>query len=121
VTRSIGYLYGIGSHTRLQRWRLDVFVVRVQHTSLTCVFQLRLLLVVPSYALLVTANLSRRRRSFRSAAPTVWNSLPHHIRQSDVSRGQFASRLKIWLFSCVYTWEALLRIFIVAAPYKTTD
>jgi len=35
-------------------------------------------------------------RSFRSAAPTVWNSLPHHIRQSDVSR------LKTWLFSCAY-------------------
>jgi len=41
-------------------------------------------------------------RSFCSAAPTVWNSLPHHIRQSDVSRGQFASRLKTWLFSCAY-------------------
>jgi len=47
-------------------------------------------------------------RSFRSAAPTVWKSLPHHIRQSDVSRGQFASRLKTWLFSCAYA-------------YKTTD
>jgi len=41
-------------------------------------------------------------RSFRSAAPTVWNSLPHHIRQSDISRGQFASRLKTWLLSCAY-------------------
>jgi len=42
-------------------------------------------------------------RSFRSAAPIVWNSLLHHIRQSDVSRGQLASRLKTWLFSCAYT------------------
>jgi len=33
-------------------------------------------------------------RSFCSAARTVWNSLPHHIRQSDVSRGQFANRLQ---------------------------
>jgi len=41
-------------------------------------------------------------RSFHSAAPTVWNSLPHHIRQSDVSREQFVSRLKTWLFSCAY-------------------
>jgi len=86
--------------------------VRVRHTSLTCVFQLRLLLDVPSYALLVTVN---------SAAPTVWNSLPHHIRQSDVSRGQFACRLKTWLFSCAYASDALLRIYIVAASYKTTD
>jgi len=35
-------------------------------------------------------------RSFRSAAP------PFDIRQSDVSRGQFASRLKTWLFSYAY-------------------
>jgi len=41
-------------------------------------------------------------RSFRSAAPTVWNSLAHHIRQGDVRRGQFASRLKTWLFRCAY-------------------
>jgi len=40
--------------------------------------------------------------SFRSAAPSIWNSLPHHIRQYDVSRGQFASHLKTWLFSCAY-------------------
>jgi len=33
-------------------------------------------------------------RSFRSAAPTVWNSLPQHVRQSEVSRGQLTSRLK---------------------------
>jgi len=38
---TLHYLYGIGSHTRLQRWRLDVFVVRVRHTSLMFVFQLR--------------------------------------------------------------------------------
>ena len=42
-------------------------------------------------------------RSFRSAAPTVWNSLPYHLRQSGISRGQFASGLKTWLFSCAYT------------------
>jgi len=40
-------------------------------------------------------------RSFCSAAPTVWNSLPY-IRQSDMSRGQFASRLKTWWYSCAY-------------------
>jgi len=39
-------------------------------------------------------------RSFHSAAPTVWNSLPQHICQCDVSRGQFASHIKTWLFSC---------------------
>jgi len=59
--------------------------------------------------------------SFRSAALTVWDSLPHYIRLSDVSRGQLASHLKTWLLSCASTWEALLRTFIVAPPYKTTD
>jgi len=107
VTRFIGYLYGIGSHTRLQRWRLDVFVMRVRQTSLTCVFQLRLLLDVPSYAhgehiVPPTRTKTFGSRSFRSAVPTVWNSLPHNIRQSDVSQGQFVSRLKTWLFSCAY-------------------
>jgi len=42
-------------------------------------------------------------RSFRSAASTIWNSLLHHVSQSDVSQGQFASRLKTWLFSCAFT------------------
>jgi len=39
-------------------------------------------------------------RSFRSAVSTAWNNLPHHIRQSDISREQFTSHLKTWLFSC---------------------
>jgi hypothetical protein len=60
-------------------------------------------------------------RSSRSAAPTVWNSLRYHLRQSDISRGQFASGLKTWLFSCAYTSKALLRVSIEAASYKTTD
>jgi len=76
VTRSIGYLYGTGSHTRLQRWRLDVFVVRDRHTSLTCVFQLRLLLDVPSYSLLVTVNLSCRRQGLKHLAVAVSTLLP---------------------------------------------
>ena len=42
-------------------------------------------------------------RSFRSSAPTVWNSLPQHLRHSNISRGQFASGLKTWLFTCAYT------------------
>jgi len=76
VTRSIGYLYGIGSQTRLQLWRLDVFVVRVRHTSLTCVFQLRLLLNVPCYALLVTVNLSYRQQGLKHLAVAVSALLP---------------------------------------------
>jgi len=53
-------------------------------------------------------------RSFRSAAPTVWNSLPHHIRQSDVSRGQFASRVKTWLL-CVCVGGATENIYCSGA------
>jgi len=39
---------------------------------------------------------------FRSTDPAVWNSLPHHLRQSDISRGQFTGVLNTWLFSCTY-------------------
>jgi len=55
-------------------------------------------------------------RSFRSAVPTVWNNLPHHLRQGDISRGQFASGLKHGC-SVVHTSRmALLIILIVAVP-----
>jgi len=32
----------------------------------------------------------------------IIKAMPHHIRLSDVSRRQFDSRLKTWLFSCAY-------------------
>ena len=43
------------------------------------------------------------RRSFRVAAPTVWNSLPPYLRQPDVSRNQFRTGLKTHLFQTSYT------------------
>ena len=42
-------------------------------------------------------------RSFRSAAPTVWNNLPATLLDININRGQFASGLKTWLFGCTYT------------------
>jgi len=42
-------------------------------------------------------------RSVCSAVPTVWKSLPHHLRQSEISRGQFASGKNT--FSCAYTYR----------------
>ena len=42
------------------------------------------------------------RRSFRVAAPTVWNSLPPYLRQPDVSRNQFRTGLKTHLFQTAY-------------------
>jgi len=56
--------------------RSDVFVVRVRHTSLTFVFQFTLLLDVPIYILLVTVNLSCRRRELRHLAVAVSALLP---------------------------------------------
>jgi len=41
--------------------------------------------------------------SFRSAAPTVWNSLPTKLLDFNIGQGQFASGLKTWLFGCAYT------------------
>ena len=45
------------------------------------------------------------RRSFRVAAPTVWNSLtlPLHLCSPSISRGQFRAGLKTHLFNQAYT------------------
>jgi len=91
---------------RLQRWRSDMFVARVRHTSLTFVFQLRLLLDMPSYALLVTVNLSCRRQGLKHLAVTVSALLPPPfgtfflIISVKVTLVEDASRLKTWLYSC---------------------
>jgi hypothetical protein len=45
-------------------------------------------------------------RSFRCCAPTVWNSLPAHLRSGDISRRQFTSGLKTALFDRAYSPEA---------------
>ena len=56
---------------------------------------------------------TRRKRygpcSFRVAAPFVWNNLPRHLRNDDVSREQFARDLKTVLFARAYSSEAPLR------------
>jgi len=46
-------------------------------------------------------------RSFRVAAPFVWNNLPRHLR--NISREQFARDLKTVLFARAYSSEAPLR------------
>ena len=52
-------------------------------------------------------------RSFRVAAPQIWNMLPPHLKNSNVSREQFKSGLKTWLFVQAYShkrrlWELCL-------------
>ena len=50
-------------------------------------------------------------RSFRVAAPQIWNMLPPHLKNSNVSREQFKSSLKTWLFVQAYKrrlWELCL-------------
>ena len=42
------------------------------------------------------------KRSFRVAAPTVWNSLPSHLRVKTLSRQQFRAGLKTYLFKAAY-------------------
>jgi hypothetical protein len=41
-------------------------------------------------------------RSFRVAAPTVWNSLPLHLHNATISERQFRSALKTHLFNLAY-------------------
>jgi len=40
-------------------------------------------------------------RSFRVAAPFIWNSLPRHLRNDDISREQFALDLKTLISVCL--------------------
>jgi len=42
-------------------------------------------------------------RSFRIAAPKIWNMLPPHLKNSNVSREQFKSGLKSGLFVQAYS------------------
>jgi len=49
------------------------------------------------------ANTSIGQRSFSIAAPVVWNALPPDLRSPHISRKQFRSKLKTYLFRQVYT------------------
>jgi len=93
-----------------QLWFIAVPYFRRFIWSVTCACQLRLAgcaNLCTAYRGDLSAPPTKTKtfgsRSYCSAAPTVWNSLPHFLRQSDISRGQFASGLKRWLFSCTYT------------------
>ena len=44
------------------------------------------------------------RRSFSVAAPTVWNSLPTHLRSTLIGRREFGDGLKSHLFADAYFW-----------------
>ena len=48
-------------------------------------------------------------RSFCVVAPQIWNMLPPHLKNINVSREQFKSSLKTWLFVQAYSQEAPLR------------
>jgi len=97
---------------RSWRWRI----------TLTYAYRLRLSLDVPCALLITVTLLSRRQKQtysshiFRSAVPTVSNSLPHHLRQSNISRERFTRGCLV-----IRHVEALLRIVIVAVPYMFTD
>jgi len=51
-------------------------------------------------------------RSFRVAAPFVWNNLPRHVRNDGISREQFARDLKTVLSARAYSSEAPLRMSV---------
>jgi len=46
-------------------------------------------------------------RSFRVAAPTVWNSLPFHFHTATISERQFKSALKTHVWMIFVLWELL--------------
>jgi len=53
------------------------------------------------------------------AAPTVWNSLPLHLRSPSISRGQFRAGLKTHIFNQAYT--GLLRMFCFKSEAACVD
>ena len=56
--------------------------------------------------------------SFRVAAPFVWNNLPRHLRNDDISREQFARDLKtFWIFVCtgLFVRGAFENVFLKGA------
>jgi len=51
-------------------------------------------------------------RSFCVVSPQIWNTLPSHLKNISISREQFKSGLKTWLFVQAYSYETLLRTFV---------
>ena len=43
-----------------------------------------------------------RRRSFKYSGPSLWNALPHDIRDSSLTFSQFRSGLKTLLYRAAY-------------------
>jgi len=79
--------------------------------------------MLTNYGELVEPRMRGKRygpRSFRVAAPFVWNNLPRHLRNDDISRKQFARDLKTFLFAPAYSSEAPLRTSVKKALYKGT-
>jgi len=109
-THFIGYRYNNELFTRSQFLPLTVFGVPAHHTFAASVLYLLKLggrvglrsahrgdLYVP------TTRSELGERSFRVAAPRIWNSLPLHLRSFTISRERFRARLKTHLFTCAYT------------------
>jgi len=74
--------------------------------------QFTLLELVLDCGLTITVTWSSRVRaqfvsvracSFRSSAPSLGNDLPSELKNSDISRQGFKSRLKSWLFEHAYS------------------
>jgi len=42
-------------------------------------------------------------RSFHVVAPQIWNTLPSHLKNRNISREQFKLALKTWLFVQAYS------------------
>jgi len=59
-----------------------------------------------SFMLVLHTRTELGQRSFQVAAPTVWNSLPVHLRSTLISRRQFRDGLKSHLFTGAYFWSS---------------
>jgi len=55
------------------------------------------------------ANVRYGPRSVRVVAPQIWNTLPSHHKNTNMSRERFMSALKTWLFVQAHSRQAPLK------------
>ena len=60
------------------------------------------------------------QRSFRVAASSVWNNLPRHLRNDDISREQFTRDLQTFVRTRLLVRGAFENVCIKSALYKWT-
>jgi len=95
-------------------FKLATLIYRSLHTLAlnTCHLYYILIYAIASGSLSSPNNLVSPSRGFRYAGPSLWNSLPHHLRSTD-SYTVFKSNLKLTFSPWVDFWVFRTLVFMV--------